>query len=67
MPLSDTVIRNIKASRKTKRLFDGGGLYLEAPGAAIPCGRTRLTSSGTLGPPPVLVVDSIKRWIEKGE
>ncbi len=29
MPLTDTAIRNAKPGPKTKRLFDGGGLYLE--------------------------------------
>ncbi len=29
MPLSDTAIRNAKPSDKTKKIFDGGGLYLE--------------------------------------
>lgn len=29
MPLSDLVIRKAKATDKTQRLFDGGGLYLE--------------------------------------
>ncbi len=29
MPLTDTVIKNIKPSDKTQRLFDGGGLYIE--------------------------------------
>ena len=29
MPLSATAIRNAKASEKTRKLFDGGGLYLE--------------------------------------
>ena len=29
MPLTDTAIRNAKPSPKPKRLFDGGGLYLE--------------------------------------
>jgi len=33
MPLTDTAIRNAKPAEKTKKLFDGGGLYLEvAPG-----------------------------------
>jgi len=29
MPLTDTAIRNAKPSQKAKKLFDGGGLYLE--------------------------------------
>jgi hypothetical protein len=29
MPLSDTAIRNVKADHKSKRVFDGRGLYLE--------------------------------------
>ena len=29
MPLSDTAIRNAKPGSKAKRMFDGGGLYLE--------------------------------------
>lgn len=29
MPLTDAGIRNAKPSHKTKRMFDGGGLYLE--------------------------------------
>ncbi|MEA5097903.1 MAG: integrase arm-type DNA-binding domain-containing protein [Burkholderiaceae bacterium] len=29
MPLTDTTIRNAKPADKAKRLFDGGGLYLE--------------------------------------
>ncbi|MCF6354309.1 MAG: Arm DNA-binding domain-containing protein [Candidatus Polarisedimenticolaceae bacterium] len=29
MPLSDTAIRNAKPSDKSKKMFDGGGLYLE--------------------------------------
>ena len=29
MPLSDTAIRNAKPAKKAKKLFDGGGLYLE--------------------------------------
>ena len=29
MPLTDTAIRNAKPAEKAKRLFDGGGLYLE--------------------------------------
>ena len=29
MPLTDTAIRNAKPSDKARRLFDGGGLYLE--------------------------------------
>ena len=29
MPLNDVVIRNAKPHKKTARLFDGGGLYLE--------------------------------------
>lgn len=29
MPLSDTAIRNAKPANKAKKLFDGGGLYLE--------------------------------------
>jgi integrase len=29
MPLTDTVIRNAKPTGKPRRLFDGGGLYLE--------------------------------------
>jgi integrase len=29
MPLTDTTIRNAKPSDKTRKLFDGGGLYLE--------------------------------------
>ena len=29
MPLTDTIIRNAKPSNKTRRMFDGGGLYLE--------------------------------------
>lgn len=29
MPLSDTAIRKAKSGEKAKRLFDGGGLYLE--------------------------------------
>ena len=29
MPLTDTAIRNAKPSNKARRLFDGGGLYLE--------------------------------------
>ena len=29
MPLSDIAIRNTKPGDKTRRLFDGGGLYLE--------------------------------------
>jgi len=29
MPLTDTAIRNAKPSDKAKKLFDGGGLYLE--------------------------------------
>jgi len=29
MPLTDTTIRNAKPSEKPRRLFDGGGLYLE--------------------------------------
>ncbi len=29
MKLKDTAIRNIKASEKMKKLFDGGGLYLQ--------------------------------------
>lgn len=29
MPLTDTKIRNAKATGKTQKLFDGGGLYLE--------------------------------------
>ncbi len=29
MPLSDTAIRNAKPGDKAKKMFDGGGLYLE--------------------------------------
>ena len=29
MPLTDTTIRNAKPADKTRRMFDGGGLYLE--------------------------------------
>ena len=29
MPLADTAIRNAKPGNKTKKMFDGGGLYLE--------------------------------------
>ena len=29
MPLTDTAIRNAKAAEKTRKMFDGGGLYLE--------------------------------------
>ncbi|MEC4680979.1 MAG: Arm DNA-binding domain-containing protein, partial [Nitrospirota bacterium] len=29
MALTNTAIRNAKASNKTKKMFDGGGLYLE--------------------------------------
>ena len=29
MPLTDTAIRNVKPIEKTRKLFDGGGLYLE--------------------------------------
>lgn len=29
MPLTDTAIRSTKPDAKPKRLFDGGGLYLE--------------------------------------
>lgn len=29
MPLTDTIIRNAKPADKTRRMFDGGGLYLE--------------------------------------
>lgn len=29
MPLTDTVVRNTKPTAKTRKLFDGGGLYLE--------------------------------------
>ena len=29
MPLTDTAIRCVKPQAKTRRLFDGGGLYLE--------------------------------------
>ncbi|MFZ2958594.1 MAG: Arm DNA-binding domain-containing protein [Candidatus Ozemobacteraceae bacterium] len=29
MPLSDTAIRVVKASAKTLKLFDGGGLFLQ--------------------------------------
>jgi Arm DNA-binding domain len=29
MSLSDTAIRNVKADQKSKRVFDGRGLYLE--------------------------------------
>ena len=29
MPLTDTTIRNAKPAEKAKKLFDGGGLYLE--------------------------------------
>ncbi len=29
MPLSDTAIRNVKAGDKARKMFDGGGLYLE--------------------------------------
>ena len=29
MPLTDTTIRNAKPAEKSRRLFDGGGLYLE--------------------------------------
>ena len=29
MPLSDTAIRNAKPSDKARKMFDGGGLYLE--------------------------------------
>ena len=29
MPLTATAIRNAKPSSKTRKLFDGGGLYLE--------------------------------------
>ena len=29
MPLTDTAIRNAKPTEKPRRLFDGGGLYLE--------------------------------------
>jgi integrase len=29
MPLTDTAIRNAKPDTKTRRMFDGGGLYLE--------------------------------------
>ncbi|MCH8041891.1 MAG: integrase arm-type DNA-binding domain-containing protein [Nitrospinae bacterium] len=33
MPLTDTTLRNAKPAEKAKKLFDGGGLYLEvAPG-----------------------------------
>ncbi|MBU1611352.1 MAG: Arm DNA-binding domain-containing protein, partial [Proteobacteria bacterium] len=29
MPLTNTEIKNVKPEQKPKRLFDGGGLYLE--------------------------------------
>ena len=29
MPLTNTAIKNIKPADKTKKMFDGGGLYLE--------------------------------------
>ncbi len=29
MPLSNTAIRNAKSGEKAKKMFDGGGLYLE--------------------------------------
>jgi len=29
MPMTDTAIRNLKPSDKIRRLFDGGGMYLE--------------------------------------
>lgn len=29
MPLTDTAVRNAKASGKAQRIFDGGGLYIE--------------------------------------
>src|SRR5262249_7584558 len=29
MPLNDVLVRNAKPHKKTVRLFDGGGLYLE--------------------------------------
>ena len=29
MPLSNTAIRNAKPGAKAKKIFDGGGLYLE--------------------------------------
>jgi hypothetical protein len=29
MPISPVSLRNIKATDKTQRIFDGGGLYLE--------------------------------------
>ncbi len=29
MPLSDVAVKNAKPDKKTVRLFDGGGLYLE--------------------------------------
>jgi hypothetical protein len=29
MPLTDAAVRQVKPSEKPRRLFDGGGLYLE--------------------------------------
>lgn len=46
MPLTDTVIRKAKTSEKTRRLFDGGGLYIEISPAGGKLWRLKYRYSG---------------------
>lgn len=46
MPLTDTVIRKAKTSDKTRRLFDGGGLYIEISPAGGKLWRLKYRYSG---------------------